>query len=78
MEILSAKIRRRGFPLCIEKARLITESLEQLKQALATNWEGYENIGKMCLQVPKYGNDIDYVDSIAIALYKLLIDEESK
>jgi formate C-acetyltransferase len=52
--------------------------LEQLKQALATNWEGYENIGKMCLQVPKYGNDIDYVDSIAIALYKLLIDEESK
>jgi formate C-acetyltransferase len=53
-------------------------SMKQLKQALAANWEGYENIRKMCLQAPKYGNDIDYVDSIARALYKFLIDEESK
>jgi pyruvate-formate lyase len=29
MEKLSAKIRRGGFPLCIEKARLITESFKQ-------------------------------------------------
>ncbi len=49
-----------------------------LKQSLDANWEGYENIRKMCLQVPKYGNDIDYVDSIARGLYKFIIDEEAK
>ena len=42
-----------------------------LKQAMAANWEGYENIRKMCLQAPKYGNDIDYVDSIAADLYQV-------
>jgi formate C-acetyltransferase len=29
METVTDKIRRRGFPLCIEKARLITESYQQ-------------------------------------------------
>jgi pyruvate formate-lyase/glycerol dehydratase family glycyl radical enzyme len=52
-------------------------SLKALKQALAANWEGHENIRKMCLQAPKYGNDIDHVDSIARDLYKFLIDEEA-
>jgi len=53
-------------------------SMKALKQALAANWEGHEDIRKMCLQAPKYGNDIDYVDSIARELYKFLIDEEAK
>ena len=53
-------------------------TMNMLKQALAANWEGYENIRKMCLQAPKYGNDIDYVDSIAKELYQFLIDEEAK
>jgi pyruvate formate-lyase/glycerol dehydratase family glycyl radical enzyme len=53
-------------------------NLKQLKQALAANWEGYENIRKMCLQAPKYGNDADYVDLIARDLYKFIIDEEAK
>jgi pyruvate-formate lyase len=53
-------------------------SIKQLKQALAANWEGHENIRKMCRQAPKYGNDIDYVDSIAGKLYRFLINEESK
>lgn len=53
-------------------------SLHALKQAMAANWEGYENIRKMCLRAPKYGNDIDYVDSIASDLYKFLIEEEAK
>ena len=53
-------------------------SLKELRQALAADWEGYENIRKMCLQAPKYGNDIDYVDSIAKELYRFLIDEEAK
>lgn len=29
------------------------------------NWDGYEALRKMALEVPKYGNDNDYVDSIA-------------
>ena len=29
MEVLAGKILRRGFPLCIEKARLITESYQR-------------------------------------------------
>jgi len=53
-------------------------TIKNLKQALAVNWEGHEDIRKMCLQAPKYGNDIDYVDSIARDLYKFLIDEETK
>lgn len=41
-------------------------SLEELVKALDNNWEGYENLRQMALDVPKYGNDIDYVDDIAI------------
>jgi pyruvate formate-lyase/glycerol dehydratase family glycyl radical enzyme len=52
--------------------------MKELRQALTANWEGYENMRKMCLQAPKYGNDIDYVDSIASELYKFLIEEEAK
>jgi formate C-acetyltransferase len=53
-------------------------TIKNLKQALAVNWEGHEDVRKMCLQAPKYGNDIDYVDSIARDLYKYIIDEETK
>jgi pyruvate formate-lyase/glycerol dehydratase family glycyl radical enzyme len=53
-------------------------SMQVLKQALAVNWEGYEDIRKMCLQAPKYGNDSDYVDLIARELYRFIVDEEAK
>jgi pyruvate formate-lyase/glycerol dehydratase family glycyl radical enzyme len=62
--------------LLVFDKKIIT--LPQLKEALAANWEGYDDIRKMCLQAPKYGNDDDYVDSIAADLYKFLLDEESK
>lgn len=52
-------------------------SMKLLKQALSANWEGHEEIRKMCLRAPKYGNDIDFVDSIARDLYRFLIDEEA-
>jgi formate C-acetyltransferase len=61
--------------LVFEK-RAIT--LKQLKQALAVNWEGYQDVRKMCLRVPKYGNDNDYVDLIAVDLYRFFLDEETK
>jgi pyruvate formate-lyase/glycerol dehydratase family glycyl radical enzyme len=53
-------------------------TLKKLRQALAVNWEGHENIRKMCSQAPKYGNDDDYVDSIAADIYRFLLDEETK
>jgi formate C-acetyltransferase len=53
-------------------------SMKQLKQALAANWEGYDEIRRQCLQAPKYGNDVDYVDSMAGELYEYIIGEEAK
>ena len=52
-------------------------TLKELKQALDANWEGYEDIRKLCLKSPKYGNDNDYADAIAADLYNFLLDEES-
>lgn len=37
-------------------------TMDQLCDALENDFEGYEDIHKMCLEVPKYGNDDDYVD----------------
>jgi formate C-acetyltransferase len=44
-------------------------TMAQLKEALRANWEGYDELRKLCLAAPKYGNDDDYVDSIATDLY---------
>lgn len=49
-------------------------TLKQLQEALASNWEGYEDIRQKCLAAPKYGNDDDYVDSIAKDLYQFFAD----
>ena len=37
-------------------------TMAQLCDALDANFEGYDNIRKMCQAVPKFGNDDDYVD----------------
>jgi len=47
-------------------------TMEQLKEAMQANWEGYEELHRMCLESPKYGNDDDYVDLIAKDLYLFL------
>ena len=46
-------------------------TMKELKAALAANWQGngYEEMRKMFLAAPKYGNGDDYVDSIARELY---------
>lgn len=40
-------------------------TLEQIRDALAANFEGYEALRTDCLNAPKYGNDDDYADFIA-------------
>jgi formate C-acetyltransferase len=44
-------------------------SAEKLVEALNANWEGYEDIRKLCLEAPKFGNNDPYVDSIAARLW---------
>jgi len=39
-----------------------TVAMDQLCDALADNFDGCEDIRRMCLGVPKFGNDEDYVD----------------
>jgi len=52
-------------------------TMNELKAALAANWQGngYDKIRKMCLAAPKYGNDDDYVDTIAKELYQFWADK---
>ena len=45
-----------------------TVTMEELDRALAANWEGYEELRQRAQAVPKYGNDDDYVDQIAIRI----------
>lgn len=51
-------------------------TMEQLLKALDENWEGEENqkIRRMCLEVPKYGNDDDETDAVVADIYNRLVD----
>ena len=46
-------------------------SLEEMLRAMKHNWEGEDNrqIHKQLLRVPKFGNDIDYVDRIVKCVF---------
>lgn len=43
-------------------------TLEELNQAMEADWEGYEELRKKAQNVPKYGNDDNYVDVIAVEI----------
>ena len=42
-----------------------TVSMDELLDALKTNWEGKEDLRRKFMEAPKFGNDDDYVDLIA-------------
>lgn len=44
-------------------------SFKEVVEALNANFKGYENIRKELIAAPKYGNDDDYADSIAVELH---------
>ena len=48
-------------------------SWEELRQAMASNWEGENGqaIRELCTAVPKFGNDIDEVDQIVKEIFEL-------
>ncbi|MBU2608206.1 MAG: hypothetical protein KKF26_02705, partial [Chloroflexi bacterium] len=53
-------------------------TMGQLRQALLADFEGYEDIERMCIMAPKYGNDEDYADSIAQDIYERCDNLQSK
>lgn len=53
-------------------------SMEELIKALESNWEGYEDLQRMCLDCPKFGNDDDYVDLISRELGKRSVEAIKK
>jgi hypothetical protein len=53
-------------------------TLEEMRDALNANFEGYETLHTDCLQAPKYGNDNEYVDSICGDIVNWTEEECSK
>jgi choline trimethylamine-lyase len=53
-------------------------TMETLIEALDANWEGYEDLRQLALAVPKYGNDNEYVDDIAIEMANYYYKEGHK
>ena len=53
-------------------------TMSQLNDALKANWEGYEDMRMDFWNAPKFGNDDDYVDSIANRYYNMAADEFEK
>ncbi|WP_028314580.1 pyruvate formate lyase family protein [Desulfatibacillum aliphaticivorans] len=43
-----------------------TVAMEDLLAALASNWEGYEHVRRLMINAPKFGNDDDYADRLAV------------
>jgi formate C-acetyltransferase len=53
-------------------------TMKQLKKAMRANWEGHEELQRMCLDAPKYGNDDNDADIIAKDLYRFLAQTITK
>ena len=47
----------------------------QLKEALRTNWEGYDTLRKACINAPKYGCDNPYADNWCKAVLDVWFSE---
>ena len=45
-----------------------TVSMAELMRAIEEDWVGHDELRSQALEVPKYGNDIDYVDDLAIKI----------
>jgi len=53
-------------------------AMEELVEAVRSNWQGYEKIRKLCLEAPKFGNDDDYVDLISLEFARRISEETMK
>ena len=46
---------------------------DQLLTAIENNWEGHEAVRQMCLNAPKYGNGIEWVDVIGFEIERFVL-----
>ena len=53
-------------------------TMQSLLEALAADFEGHEEIHRMCMSAPKYGNNDNYVDSIAKDMYAICYREHQR
>ncbi|MDR3600733.1 MAG: formate C-acetyltransferase/glycerol dehydratase family glycyl radical enzyme [Desulfosporosinus sp.] len=53
-------------------------TMAQLLEALDSDFAGYEELRKLCLDAPKYGNDDALVDDIAGDMFTFIADEIEK
>jgi pyruvate formate-lyase/glycerol dehydratase family glycyl radical enzyme len=53
-------------------------TMKEMVDALAANWVGYEQMRKDSLAVPKYGNDDEYADFVAVQLFQFLSETAPK
>lgn len=47
---------------------------DELLTAMEANWEGHEATRQLCLNAPKYGNGIAWVDDIGLRIEKTILD----
>lgn len=55
-----------------------TTTMEELNKAMEVDWIGYEELREKALNIPKYGNDNEYVDSLAIEISNYFYKETRK
>jgi benzylsuccinate synthase len=53
-------------------------TMDQVLKALKANWKGYETMRQEFINAPKFGNNDDYADEIAVRTYSMVADEMSK
>jgi benzylsuccinate synthase len=53
-------------------------TMDEIITALRADWEGYEKMRQDFINAPKFGNDDDYADEIAVRTYAMLAEECSK
>ena len=53
-------------------------AIKELLEALSADFEGHEELHKLLLDAPKYGNDDEYTDSIAAEWYRIYWEEDQK
>jgi pyruvate formate-lyase/glycerol dehydratase family glycyl radical enzyme len=51
---------------------------DEMLKALKANWEGYEHVWQLCHDAPKFGEDDDYADSIAVTTINIINDAMAK
>ena len=53
-------------------------TMDELMTALKANWEGYEVMRQEFLNAPKFGNNDEYADAVAVQTYTMVAEEMDK